>query len=112
MSGNYSFTQRSLIFFFSIGLVVISASMLRADTHRKQRNQQLSLDESSAKLLQELRGDVDVAKASASPEYLKEVVDNRHLRGEAGGEHPQLRRSLKDSVMNMVARVMPAAQQK
>jgi hypothetical protein len=112
MSGNYSFTQRTLIFFFSIGLVVISASMLRADTHRKQRNQQLSLDESSAKLLRELRGDVDVAKASASPDYLKEVVDNRHLREEAGAENPQLRRSLKDSVMNMVARVMPAAEQK
>ena len=109
MSEKPPFTQRSLVFLFSIGIVLISGSMLRQDIHRKDKaSNKIEDEDSKEKFMQELRGEVDVAKASISPDYLKQVVDTRLLRGEEDNNNkPEIKKSLKERAYNLMRRVMP-----
>jgi hypothetical protein len=113
MSDKPSFAHRSLVFLFSVGIVLISGTILRIESQKKQKKQQVATEESSAKFLQELRGEVDVGKASISTEYLKEVVDTSLLRPEDENKNKtEIRRNLKERAFNLFHRVMPQPEAK
>ena len=96
--------HRSLTMFFSVGVVLIAGSMLMRDLNKSGKLH--SSKATNEHFLEELNGGVDVARASISPDYLKQVVDNGKLRevGETQNQ-PELKQSLKDKVMGIFSRL-------
>jgi hypothetical protein len=109
MSDSPNFYQKALIVFFSASMVVLSAHQLvRYGAKNKSGS---DLKQRAEVLKQQLLGEIDVAKASVSPEYLRQTVESDKLL--PADETPRsvpIRKSISESVGGSVGKVISNAE--
>ena len=100
--------HRVILISFATSMVTLSAYQL-VRTSPKNKNQE-DLQARTKKLIEQLSGSVDVAKASLSTEYLRQVVPDENLLPiHQSPESIPIRKSISDSVGTSMGKVLSAA---